>query len=198
MMKVTKEFYRRADTSGVAKDLLGKILCVQQAEGFCSGRIVETEAYVGIEDRGCHAYGGKRTPRNETMYADGGVCYIYICYGIHQMFNVVTNSENQPHAVLIRALQPLEGLPLIKERRPGQALENLARGPGLVGQAMGFHVTQNGTSLLGEQFWIEDDDNFDTGSIIESPRVGMNFEGYYKTVPWRFRIGASAYTSRAK
>ena len=197
-LKLTKQFYRRTDTTAVAEELLGCLLHVRTPEGICTGRIVETEAYCGREDRGCHAFGGRRTPRTEVMYLPGGVTYIYICYGIHQMFNIVTHVKDEPHAVLIRAVEPVSGIALMQQRRQTKELHLLARGPGLVGQAFQLDTRMNGLSLTGNDIWLTREPGFETGTVIKSPRVGMNFEGFYKTVPWRFRISGSQFTSPAR
>jgi DNA-3-methyladenine glycosylase len=194
-MKVRHSFYTRTDTVQVARDMLGMVLVHNSGDGVTAGRIVETEAYCGGEDRGCHAYGMKRTPRTEVMFSYGGVAYVYLCYGIHHMFNVVTHSEGEPHAILVRALEPTEGLDLMRKRRKTDKLTALCSGPGKLGMAMGFHTTQSGTSLLGNRIWLEGEPGQVSGNIAEGPRVGMNFDGFYRTVPWNFRLAGSKFIS---
>ncbi len=194
-MKVRHSFYTRTDTVQVARDMLGMVLVHNSGDGVTAGRIVETEAYCGGEDRGCHAYGMKRTPRTEVMFSYGGVAYVYLCYGIHHMFNVVTHSEGEPHAILVRALEPTEGLDLMRKRRKTDKLTALCSGPGKLGMAMGFHTTQSGTSLLGNRIWLEGEPGQVSGNIAEGPRVGMNFDGFYRTVPWNFRLAGSKFVS---
>lgn len=164
-----------------------------------AGIICETEAYCGTNDRGCHAFNGRKTPRTEIMFEAGGVAYIYLCYGIHHLFNVVTHAAGEPHAILIRAIEPLEGIETMLERRGLKIRRaDIAGGPGLVSQCLGFTTSHNGISLLDEVVWIEAPLTPAPFEIIESPRVGMNFSGPYKNVPWRFRIAGSPYTSKAR
>lgn len=137
-------------------------------------------------------------PPNGSDVSAGGVTYIYICYGIHQMFNIVTHVKDEPHAVLIRAVEPVSGIALMQQRRQTKELHRLARGPGLVGQAFQLDTRMNGLSLTGNDIWLTREPGFETGTVIKSPRVGMNFEGFYKTVPWRFRISGSQFTSPAR
>ncbi|MFI5172321.1 MAG: DNA-3-methyladenine glycosylase [Chitinophagales bacterium] len=199
MPKLKKEFYRREDTLAVARDLLGKKL-VSFANGqFTSGIICETEAYCGPEDRGCHAYNRRLTDRTKIMYSAGGVSYVYLCYGIHYLFNVITHTEDNPHAVLIRAIEPSDGMDIILKRRKTKKMhDGLGAGPGLVSQCLGFTTKHNGISLLENEIWIEDAKPIVPKNIIESARVGMNFEGPYKLIPWRFRIKNSPFSSKAK
>ncbi len=199
MSKLTKEFYTRSDTVVIAKELLGKILVSNFNGKRTSGIICETEAYCGREDRGCHAYNGRFTPRTEIMYAEGGVSYVYLCYGVHYLFNVITNEKNDPHAVLIRAIEPIEGMDMILKRRKLTTCYNgIAAGPGLVSQCLGFTTNNTGISLIENIIWIEHAEPVSNNNIISSARVGMNFEGPFKLIPWRFRIKNSPFTSKAK
>lgn len=197
-VKLPKEFYTGTDTVAIAKQLLGKLLVTNMQGNITSGIITETEAYCGTEDRGCHAYNGRRTNRTAIMYAAGGVSYVYLCYGIHCLFNVVTHQAGNPHAVLIRAVQPVDGIDIMLQRT-GKLLytPQLASGPGLVAKCLGIGLMHNGIDLTSEQIFVAE-----TGSepmeIIESARVGMHFDGIYKSIPWRFRIAGSAYTGKAK
>jgi DNA-3-methyladenine glycosylase len=148
MKKLPAAFYQRKNVLTVAKDLLGKIL-VTKFEGIeTSGRIVEVEAYNGIADRASHAYGGRRTNRNEVMYAQGGLAYVYLCYGIHHLFNVVTNTKHTPHAILIRAIEPVKGIDKMLQRtgkkKPDSAI---TKGPGNVSKALGISTAHSGYSL---------------------------------------------------
>ncbi len=197
-MKVLKDFYTGEATNALAKELIGMELYHVSAEGLTSGIIVETEAYCGATDRGCHAWGNRRTDRTEVMFREGGIAYVYLCYGIHQMFNVVTHKGGFPHAILIRALEPIKGLDIMEHRRQTNNRFNLCAGPGNVGKAMGFSTRQSGISLLEDTIWIERSASSNKINITESPRVGMHFEGYYKRVPWRFRLSGSPFTSRAR
>ncbi len=199
MSKLKKSFYTGTDTLHIAKLLLGKTL-VSQFEGQrTAGIICETEAYCGTIDRGCHAYNGRFTPRTEIMFTEGGVTYVYLCYGVHFLFNVVTHQQNEPHAVLIRAIEPTEGIEImLKRRKLASMFKGLAAGPGLVAQCLGFTTKHSGLSLEGNNIWIDDAEPIAPKNIIASARVGMNFEGPYKLIPWRFRIKNSPFTSKAK
>ena len=199
MLKLKKSFYTRTDTLLIAKELLGKKLVSNFNGQLTSGIICETEAYCGKDDRGCHAYNGRFTPRTEIMYAEGGVVYVYLCYGVHYLFNVITHEKNDPHAVLIRAIEPVDGLDFILERRNLNSVNNgIGAGPGLVSQCLGFTTNDTGISLLENTIWIEDAEPIANKNIISSARVGMNFDGPYKLIPWRFRIKNSPFTSKAK
>lgn len=197
-MKLPLSFYQRNDAVLVARELLGKHVYTQINGEITGGVIVETEAYQGPEDRGSHAYNNRKTPRNEIMFGAGGVTYMYICYGIHDMLNVVTGAEGTSHAVLIRAVEPTVGLELMRERR--QVFNEdarLCRGPGALAKALGLVKAHNGIDLQEDTIWIEDRGELDTESeIISSARVGMNFDGPYKTIPWRFYIKGNRNVSR--
>lgn len=185
-------FYRREDVVLIARELLGKYLVTDFPEGRTAGRIVETEAYRGPEDRASHAWNNRRTARTKVMFEAGGVAYIYLCYGIHHLFNVVTGPGGMPHAVLIRALEPLENLELMLRRRSMAALSpRLTAGPGALSRAMGLTTSLSGISLLDVQspVWIEDrGDRVSDAEIISGPRVGVEYAGACALRPWRFRI----------
>ncbi len=199
MAKLQKEFYTRTDTVQVARELLGKKLISTFNGITTSGIICETEAYCGITDRGCHAYNNRYTERTKIMYAEGGVTYVYLCYGVHFLFNVVTHTRDNPHAILIRAIEPVDGLSaIIKRRNKKKADSGLGAGPGLVSQCLGFTTKHTGLSLLEDTIRIEEGEDIARKNIVESPRVGMHFEGPYKDIPWRFRIRNSPFTSKAK
>lgn len=154
-MKLKNDFYQRTDVVQIARELLGKELITCIDGQLTSGIITETEAYNGIVDRASHAFGGRFTPRTQTMYAAGGVCYVYLCYGIHHLFNVVTNIEGVPHAILIRNIKPLKGLETILQRRNKiKANKNLSTGPGTLSQAMGIKTFHNGLSLQENTIWM--------------------------------------------
>src|SRR5438067_2952393 len=158
MKKLGREFYQRTDVVWIAKELLGKILVTNWKGIITSGRIVECEAYAGIIDKASHASGGRRTARNEIMYGEGGYAYVYLCYGIHHLFNVVTNSTDIPHAILIRALEPVEGIKKMLLRTNKKQLDHsLTRGPGNVSKALGISTKHSGISLLENKIFIVDD-----------------------------------------
>ncbi|WP_069661208.1 DNA-3-methyladenine glycosylase [Arcticibacter eurypsychrophilus] len=194
--KLPDEFYLREDVLLIARQLLGKKLCTDVDGLFSSGIIVEAEAYIGPEDRGSHAYNNKRTNRNEVMYARGGVIYMYICYGIHDMLNIVTGAEGSSHAILIRALQPVDGISIMQNRRGITDLKKLCKGPGALAKAMGLFKLHNGISLQSNKIWIEEGEVVSPEQVVETARVGMNFEGIYKRIPWRFYIKENPYISK--
>ncbi len=194
-----KSFYTQGDTIGIAKALLGKKLVTAFNGKTTAGIICETEAYCGKDDRGCHAYKGRFTERTKVMYQEGGVSYVYLCYGVHYLFNIVTHVEGEPHAILIRAIEPIEGIEtMLKRRNIQQYTQGLGAGPGLAAQCLGLTTKHNGISLIGDKIQICDANPINPENIIASPRVGMNFEGPFKLIPWRFRILNSPFTSKAK
>jgi DNA-3-methyladenine glycosylase len=196
---LNKTFYTNPDTVGIAKSLLGKKLVTTFNGKITAGIICETEAYCGTQDRGCHAYNGRFTERTKVMYQEGSVSYVYLCYGVHYLFNVVTHNEGEPHAVLIRAIEPIEGITtMLKRRNMTNYSNNIGAGPGLVTQCLGITTKHNGISLMGDKIKICDAPPINPEQIIASPRVGMNFNGPYKLIPYRFRILNSPFTSKAK
>ncbi|HKR06173.1 MAG TPA: DNA-3-methyladenine glycosylase, partial [Bacteroidia bacterium] len=154
MSKLKKDFYLREDVVQIAKELLGKHLFTKFNGKITGGIISETEAYNGIVDRASHAYGGRRTERTEIMFNEGGTAYVYLCYGIHSLFNVVTNAKEIPHAVLIRSIHPTHGIDeMLKRRKKKSADKTLTKGPGSVAQALGIHYSHTGMSLHGNKIW---------------------------------------------
>ncbi len=196
------QFFIRPDVVQVAKDLLGKYLVTNFDGEKTVGKIVETEAYRAPDDRACHAFGNRRTARTEVMFAEGGKAYVYLCYGIHHLFNVVTSVEGQAHAVLIRALEPFDNVELMMRRRSmDKLLPKLTAGPGALTQAMGIQTQHTGCSLLlpDGPIWIEDrGERISPEEIIASPRVGVAYARECAEWPWRFRIKDSIWTSPAK
>lgn len=191
-MKLPKEFYLQEDVVSLARQLLGKVLVTKIDGKATAGVIKETEAYRAPEDRASHAYGMRRTKRNKTMFCEGGVSYVYLCYGIHSLFNVVTNIAGMPHAVLIRALEPVEGVELmLKRRNRKKADKNLAGGPGTLSQALGITTKLNGEPLVGEKVWIEERGiAVSKNAIAAGPRIGVAYAGEDAKLPWRFQIDA--------
>ncbi|MDQ3073802.1 MAG: DNA-3-methyladenine glycosylase [Bacteroidota bacterium] len=199
--KLPKSFYLGDDVVGLSKALLGKFLVTYiEGEGRTSGMIVETEAYAGAIDKASHAYGNRMTPRTEVMYREGGIAYIYLIYGFHYMFNVISNVKGTPHAILVRAVEPAEGVEIMLRRRNMQEpLAKLSAGPGLVCKALGIDKSHNGLSLRGNDIFIEDRGIIvPEAKIIASPRVGIAYAAEHVALPWRFRVKDSAWTSRAK
>ncbi len=188
MSKLPRSFYLGGDVVAIARDLLGKVLVTHLDGRTTAGVISETEAYAGAGDRASHAFDGRRTRRNEVMYAEGGTAYVYLCYGIHHLFNVVTNSADIPHAVLIRAIHPLEGLDLMRERR-GSGARLSTGGPGTLTQALGIRTAHNGTDLTGDAIHLEDRSIVvPSRAVISGPRIGVDYAGADALLPYRFHF----------
>jgi DNA-3-methyladenine glycosylase len=195
-LKLPREFYTRTNVLSVARELLGKLLVVPAPDGKrVSGIIVETEAYRGPLDRASHAYGGRRTRRTETMYGLGGTVYIFFVYGMYNQFNVVTNVENAPHAVLVRALQPVEGIEVMRRRRHGQPDRNLTNGPGKLCIAMGIDRELDRADLLGSEVWLEPSEKLPPRKIASGPRIGIDYAEGWVDKPWRFWIKDNRFVS---
>lgn len=195
-MKLDRSFYARAALE-VASDLVGKVLVRQVSSRELSGKIVETEAYVGPHDLACHASKGK-TARTSIMFGPPGYAYVYMIYGFHFCLNVVTEEEGYPAAVLIRAAEPIESLDLMREFRNNPVRDvDIASGPGKLCQAMSIDKRLNGEDLVGEILWIEDR-KLNSGIIRTSPRVGVDYAGEYKDKPWRFFIDGNPHVSRVR
>jgi DNA-3-methyladenine glycosylase len=195
-----KSFYQRKDVVLVARELLGKVLVTNIDGVFTSGIIVETEAYHGLNDRACHAYNGRRTPRTEVMYKAGGLAYVYLCYGIHSLFNIVTNEEGLADAVLVRAIEPLEGLEhMLTRRKMTVADPKLTAGPGAMSEALGIKTQLTGTDLNGNTIWLEDHKiQYEPEGIISGTRVGVAYAKEDALLPWRFSVRGNKWVSRAK
>lgn len=193
-------FYERKDVVRIAKELLGKVLETNIDGQRTSGIIVETEAYAGAVDRASHAFGNRRTARTETMFTHGGVAYVYLCYGIHHLFNVVTNVQDVPHAVLIRAVEPLEGIDIMLERRKKEKLQpNLTAGPGAMSEALGIKTKHTGMDLQGPEIMIEDRGiSVRLRDIIAATRVGVAYAREDALLPYRFYIRNNKYISKGK
>ena len=195
--KLPRSFYTRSNVVIVARELLGKLLVVPGASGQrVSGMIVETEAYRGPLDRAAHSYGGRRTKRTEPMYAIGGTAYVFFVYGMYYQFNVVTNAAETPHAVLIRAVEPVEGIEIMRGRRSGQPDRNLTKGPGKLCIAMGIDRNLDGADLLGEQVWLETGQEVRRSQILSGPRIGIDYAEEWVDKPWRFWIKNNPFVSR--
>ena len=197
MSKLPQSFYSDKDVAGIAFNLIGKILVTNFDGKITSGRIVETEAYVGFTDKASHSFAGRRTSRNEHMYAAAGTAYVYICYGMHQMFNIVTNEKNIPDAVLVRAVEPLEGVDIMLQRTGKlKADYTLTRGPGNVGKALGIFKKHSGLHLLHDDIYITDDGTvFTKDEIGISKRIGVESAGPDALLPYRFYVRGNKYVS---
>lgn len=200
MKKLEHHFYNRTDVLKIAKELLGKIIVTTFKGQLTSGRIVETEAYAGEGDRASHAWGGRRTNRTEVMYGIGGTAYVYLCYGLHQMFNVVTNQQGIPHAILVRAIEPLEGIDIMLQRTGKKQLDNtLTKGPGNVAKALGIFTRHTGLDLMGDELFIANDDfRIKKNDILATPRIGVDYAGDDAALPYRFIVQGNPYVSGKK
>lgn len=194
-MILNRDFYIK-DGITLAKDLLGKIL-VKEIDGVLyKGRIVETEAYMGAIDKACHAYNNRRTKRTEAMYREGGYSYIYLIYGMYYCFNVTASIKDNPEAVLIRALEPLDNKDIMLKIRKVKSEKYIANGPGKLTKALGITSDDNNIDLtLGKNIWIEDD-GYVPNKITETTRVGIDYAEEFKEKPWRFYISENNNVSK--
>ena len=196
--KLPRTFYTRPSVVTVARELLSKLLVVPAKNGTrVSGFIVETEAYRGPHDRAAHSYGGRRTKRTEPMYGIGGSAYVFFVYGMYYQFNVVTNAAELPHAVLIRAVEPFEGIEAMRKRRHGQPDHNLTNGPGKLCIALGIDRSLDAADLLGERVWLEEGRKIGRSRIASGPRIGIDYAEEWVNRPWRFWIMGNPYVSRS-
>jgi len=200
MPKLPESFYTRKDVVKISKELLGKVLCSCIEGHLTKVVIVETEAYAGVTDKASHAYGGRRTKRTEIMFWRGGYAYIYLCYGMYSLFNVVTHTEGTPHAVLIRGAVPLSGVDTMLQRTGKQkADKNFLIGPGKLAKALGLHFSFTGTPLSGDLIWIEDRGiKVPAKAINASPRIGVDYAGEDALLPYRFTLNPSYLTTLCK
>lgn len=200
---LNKEFFKR-DTLSVAKDLLGKIIVKNDNGIIYKAKIVETEAYLGVDDRAAHTFGDRKTERNKIMYEDAGTVYVYQTYGIHFMLNFVTQDKNIPEAVLIRAIEPLNQFDKISLNRFGKIYneltsyqkKNITNGPGKLTKALNIEKALNGNNLFNQSFYVEDDNSiFD---IIIDKRIGIDYAQEAIDFPYRFYIKDNSYVSVLK
>ncbi|MBK7305977.1 MAG: DNA-3-methyladenine glycosylase [Chitinophagaceae bacterium] len=198
MKKLPIQFYERKDVLLIAKELIGKIIVTNFEGTITSGRIIETEAYVGLTDRASHSFGGKRTTRNEHMYSVAGTVYVYICYGMHHLFNVVTNAANVPDAVLIRAVEPLTGIDTMLKRTGKPKLDNtLTKGPGNAAKALGISKRHSGKKLDNDEIYIADDGfKIAETTIGISRRIGVEGSGDAALLPYRFYVKENVFCKR--
>lgn len=197
-MKLPRSYYSNPDVLFLAKDLLGKVLFTEIDGETTAGIIVETEAYFGVKDKASHAYGGRRTDRTETLYSHGGVSYVYLCYGIHHLFNVVTSVEDEPHAVLVRAVEPLIGKEIMELRRNMPATKpSISAGPGSAAKTLGIDRSFNRKKLTENEIWIEDHGiAYRPDEIIAGPRIGVAYAEEDALLPWRFFVKGNKYVSK--
>lgn len=190
-------FYQRENVLVIARELLGKLLVTRWNGRMTSGRIVETEAYNGAVDKASHAFGERRTKRTEVMFGPGGIAYVYLCYGIHHLFNVVTNQQGIPHAVLIRGIEPVAGTEFMLERMNKLKLDyTVGKGPGNVSKALGILTKHTGYSLLDDEIFVADDGVvLEPSQIIASKRIGVDYAAEDAQLPYRFYIKGCEYVS---
>src|SRR6478736_7031688 len=194
-MKLPESFYTRSNVTTIARQLLGKVLATKINGEVTSGIIVETEAY-SERERGSHAFRGM-TKRNEVMFDHGGKVYVYLCYGVHEMFNVVTNREKKADAILIRALEPLAGIETMLERMKTESTVRITSGPGKLTKALGIDRKLNGEQLETNKIWIEDQGlKIKPANIVSSPRIGIDYAGDDALLPWRFTIRDNKWISK--
>jgi DNA-3-methyladenine glycosylase len=196
--KLLKSFYDRPDVVQIARELLGKIVVTCINGTVTSGMIVETEAYMGLSDKASHSFAGKRTPKNEHMYGGPGTAYIYICYGIHRMLNIVTNKKDSPDAILIRAIEPITGMDIMLKRTGKSRLDRtLTCGPGNVGKALGITKAHSGKTLLQNSLTIlcDPETNIPEDKIGTSKRIGVDSAGADALLPYRFYVKGNKFVS---
>ncbi len=195
--KLSREFYLSKDTIQIARSLLGKLIVVLDENGQrVSGMIVETEAYLGEGDRAAHSYGGRRTPRNEIMYGPAGHVYVFFVYGMYNQFNVVTGPADHPHAILIRGVEPVEGIEIMRERRGPMKDRNLTSGPGKLCIALGIDRRLNGEDLLDDRVWLENNREFAGDEIAVGKRIGIDYAGEDAGKALRFWVADNQYVSQ--
>lgn len=193
-MILSKSFFQRKNVVQIAMELLGKTVSTVTNGQITSGLIVETEAY-SFQERGCHAYQNRMTERNRVMFEEGGVAYVYLCYGIHNLFNVVTNKKDKAEAVLIRSLQPIQGEELMKERMQTISLKRITSGPGKLTKALGIDRTHNGKNLMSSDIWIEEGIKA-KNQIVSATRIGIDYAGEDAKLPWRFYLKDNVWVSK--
>ena len=198
MKKIKQSFYTSNNVLEISKDILGKVLVTNFNSKITSGVIIEVEAYLGANDKASHSYNNKRTQRTEPMFLKGGISYVYLCYGIHHLFNIVVGRKNNPCAILIRAIKPLTGINIIlKRRKSSKVTKELTNGPGKLTQALGITTKLNKKSLIGNKIWIEDQEiKFAKKDILSSPRIGVDYAGRDAKLPYRFYIKNNKWVSK--
>jgi DNA-3-methyladenine glycosylase len=189
MQKLGTDFYERDDVVQIARELLGKYIITTFDQQTTVGRIVETEAYAGIIDKASHAYNNRRTARTEVMFGPAAVSYVYLCYGIHHLFNVVCNVKDKPDAVLIRGIEPVEGMHVMLQRFNKEKTDSsIGRGPGNVSKALGISTQHTGLSLQSKQIWLAEDNASTSFNVLTSPRIGVDYAGEHAKWLYRFFI----------
>ena len=191
---LNKHFYLRGNVTQIAKDLLGKVIVTNIEGQITSGIITETEAYAGPIDKASHAYQNKKTNRTKTMFETGGIAYVYLIYGIHHLFNFVTNIKGIPHAVLLRGIVPVDGLAIMQQRRKTTKQNGFTLGPGIASQALGISTAYDGVDLQGDKIWIEDRGiEIPSAKIIATPRIGVDYAGEHAKWEWNFKVDVGLF-----
>ena len=197
MEKLPKEFYLSTDTAKIARSLLGKLLVVSDDRGRrISGMIVEVEAYLGPEDRAAHSFGGRRTARNEVMYGEAGHVYVFFIYGMYYQLNIVTGPIDHPHAILIRGVEPVDGIEIMRERRGAMKDKNLTSGPGKLAIAFSISREHNGEDLTGDRIWLEEFRKIAKNDVMTGPRIGVDYAGEDAALPLRFWVRDNPFVSK--
>ncbi|HRW58149.1 MAG TPA: DNA-3-methyladenine glycosylase [Chlamydiales bacterium] len=196
---IPKDFFLNADVHHIAKSLLGCILYTNIDDRITAGIITETESYAGIEDKACHAYGGRKTKRTRPMYEEGGILYIYKCYGLHHLLNIVTHKKEEPYAILIRSIEPLIGIETMLKRRNKQQLDlSLTCGPACVTKALGIGMEHNQIPFKKDLIWIENNKAYTDDEIISCKRIGIDYAQEFALKPWRYLIKDHPWVSQKK
>lgn len=191
-----RAFYMR-DALSVAAELPGKLLTHRSPEGLTRGRIVETEAYMGPGDRASHTHGGVPTPRTAVLFGEGGYAYVYLIYGLHYCLNIAVHTAGSPQAVLIRALEPLQGIDVMRRRRRIHDIRRLCDGPGKLCTAMGITGALNGVDICGRRLYLEADLTASgPAAVTASARIGVDRSGEAAAFPWRFTLDNNPFVSR--
>lgn len=198
MKPIPLSYYQHDDVVFLARDIIGKKICTNLNGQYTSAIITETEAYCGRNDKACHAYSGKRTNRTEVMFQEGGKAYVYLCYGIHNLFNITTNIDGLADAILIRAAQPLKGKDIMLQRRNKTVFDKtLTSGPGVFSKALGIDRSLYAASLVGPSIWLEESPEIiSNNQIVETTRIGVDYAGKDALRPWRFYLKSSDWVSK--
>ena len=199
MKKINQSFYQSNNVLELSKTLLGKVVVTKTNNQITSGKIVEVEAYLGAEDKASHSYNNKKTNRTQPMFDMGGIAYVYLCYGIHHLFNIVVGDADNPYAILIRSIEPIDGIDIMLKRRKFNLLKKqLTNGPGKLTKALGITTSLNAMSLTGDKIWIENHDiKVAKKDILSSPRIGVDYAGWDAKLPYRFYINNNKWVSNA-
>ena len=198
MKKLPKEFYLSKNTAKIAREVLGKLLVIPSDGQRVSGMIVEVEAYLGVKDRAAHSFGGRRTNRNEVMYGGGGSVYVFFVYGMYNQLNFVTGPADHPHAILVRGIEPVEGVEIMRKRRGEMKDSNLTSGPGKLAIALNVNRRLNGESLTGDRIWLEEYRKFPKKEIEIGKRIGIDYAGEDAELPLRFWVKGNSFVSKTR